>query len=166
MAKTHPVREWCVPGGHPHGATLSDAGGQHGCLLASPALPGPTRDHSGNSSGHLLCVQVQQHPGRPCPRGTCVLGTALPGPWRTHGFRGSIRGPGCCRGRVASRSRAPETEAAVLTSQSCRLSRVLGPVRPERGSRNLRGSCLFQGSPSLEPPAQGWLPYLRGPPAE
>ena len=112
------------------------------CLLAHVSCGGRLFLR-GNSSGHLLCVQVQQRPGRPCPQGTCVLGTALPGPWRTPWFQGNIRGSGCCRGHVASWSRAPETEAAVLTSQSCCLSCVLGPVRPKRGSRNLHGSCLF-----------------------
>lgn len=109
------------------------------------------------------CTSAQ---GGPCPPGTHVLGpTVLPGPWWTHWFRGNVRGPGCCLRHGASRSRVPETEAAVLTSQSCCLSRVLEPVHPERGSGNLRGSCLFQGSPTLEPPAQGWLPDLQGPPA-
>lgn len=108
------------------------------------------------------CTSAQ---GRPCPPGTRVLGpryclalvhTLVPG---------KHHGPGCCLCHGASRSRVPETEAAVLTSQSCCLSRVLEPVHPERGSQNLRVSCLFQGSPTLEPPAQGWLPDLQGPPA-
>ena len=55
VAKTRLVKEWCVPGGHPHGATLSDAGVQHECPLASSALPGPTPGHSGNHWAPSLC---------------------------------------------------------------------------------------------------------------
>lgn len=151
VAKTRLVKEWCVPGGHPHGATLSDAGVQHECPLASSALPGPTPGHSGNHWAPSLCPAAAV-PREALPSGDLCPGhTALLGPWRTHWLQGNIRGPGCCRGHVASRSRAPEAEPAVLTLQSCCLSGVLGPVRPERGSQNCHGPACSRAAPPRTP---------------
>lgn len=96
VAKTRLVREWCVPGGHPHVSPLRRWSPARVplarllCQVPRPMLWKPL----GTSS-----VQLQHCPGKPCPQGTCVLGTrhcwALGG---THWLQGNIRGPGCCRG--------------------------------------------------------------------